>query len=448
MTKHISLPALLLVLIGTSAIAAPRQARAQTLSKRFDFAAKPQSSFQTNKIDFFFSDVPANQVVNGRDLSKLPGATLAERLTAELAAPMAEKDLYQLTQVYDRMDSKVSGQVIGYHNRSDDTDVNFQIVVGNSSNEKLKPNTVYQITAKLDFVTNVSSELFGIGGSADSNSFGLAVSQNPWVSAVPSGTPSVPSQPTEPSLPSDGDVGSYFGIPGSFFIDQSELSDLADASFDSLTQAEIAIVAKGVSVSPSQSAAYKAALLKNLNAAYAKALSNLGKVQPADVLQVRLTKELDLNVKAKLSEMSPEDIEQLKSMFGEGSGPVVLAATSVHAAASDSAEIRRTTTVDSAGNTVALGVPSGTCNNAPLSQLEGDDRWICERYSYMGRINNGKDEAHKEWTANSVSTQAPLEFTTDASGKPLYLNLNSHSGFEGLTVYYVTGIEYKIVEKK
>lgn len=449
MTKLISLPALLALLIGTSAVAAPRQARAQTLSKRFDFAAKPQSSFQSNKIDFFFSDVPANQVVNGRDLSKLPGATLAERLTAELAAPMAEQDLYQLTQVYDRMDSKVSGQVVGYHNRSDDTDVNFQIVVGNTASEKLKPNTVYQITAKLDFVTNVSSELFGIGGSADSNSFGLAVSQNPWVSAVPSGAPSIPTQPTEPSTPDNSEVGSYFGIPGSFFIEASELSELADASLDSLSKAEIAILSKGVSVSPSQTTAYKAALLKNLNAAYAKALANLGKVKPADALQVRLTAELDANVKAKLSEMSPEDIEQLKSMFGDGSGPVMLAATSVHAAAaSDSTEIRRTTTVDSNGNTVALGVPSGTCNNAPLSQLQGDDRWICERYSYMGRINNGKDEAHKEWTANSVSTQAPLEFRTDASGKPLYLNLNSHSGFEGLTVYYVTGIEYKIVEKK
>jgi hypothetical protein len=445
MTKLISLPALLLVLVGTSAVAAPRQARAQTLAKRFDFAAKPETSFQTSKIDFFFSDVPDNQVVNGRDLSSLPGATLADRLNAELAIPLAEQDLYQLTQVYDRMDASVSGQVIGYHNRSDDTDVNFQIVVGNTPAEKLKPNTVYQITAKLDFVTNVSSELFGIGGSADSNSFGLAVSQNPWVSTVPG---QAPSNPVEPSKPGSEDVSNYLGIPGKFFIEESELEAFAEASYSSLTAAEIAIISKGVSVSPSQSEEYKTALMNNLMDAYETARENLGKTKPADALQVRLTKELDAAVKAKLSAMSPEEIDQLKEIFGDGSGPVMLAATMMNTASSDSAVIRRTTTQDSNGNNVALGVPSGTCSSAPLNQLDGDDRWICERYSYMGRINNGKDAAHKQWTANSISTQAPLEFKTDASGKPLYLNLNSHSGFEGLTVYYVTGIEYKIVEKK
>ncbi len=106
----------------------------------------------------------------------------------------------------------------------------------------------------------------------------------------------------------------------------------------------------------------------------------------------------------------------------------------------------RTYTKDNEGKVRPLGIPSGDCSADRLERNE-DEEWLCNRYSYMGRINNGGLPAGT-WSANSISTATPVEITTDASGRPLYLNLASHSGFEGLTVYYVKAIEYRLVEKK
>lgn len=451
MTTFISLPTLMALVLGASsytALAASRSAAAPKLiSKRFDFAGKPQSSFSSFGINVFFSDVPADQVVNGRDLSAFPGDTLPERLISELGSSSAghnNENLYQLTQVYDRLDSKVSGQVIAYHNRSDDTDVNFQIVVGKTAADRLKPNTSYQITAKIDFFTNVSAELFGIGGSADSNSFGLAVSQNPWVSKIAGSDLSQPSNPD----PTDEALDSYYGLAASFFVEKSELAELALAAYDSLSEDELALLGSNLSVAPSRTKEYKAALVKVLTSLYAKVLSTLPKIDDSSELNAKISAQLDLVIKDKLNAMSDEEKQELKDMFGAPADPSFLLA----AAPESSSEMLRTSTLDSQGHVMPLGVPSGSCTTgAPLASLPAKNRWICERYSYMGRINNGldaSDNAGKLWAANSVSTKVPLEFKTDASGQPLYLNLNSHSGFEGLSVYYVTGIAYTIVEKK
>ncbi len=426
MTKLISLSTLAVALFGMTSAA--QGASSTPISQRYNFAGQSKATFKSAGIDFFFSDVPVNQAVNGRDLSKLPGKNLADRLTAETSLGTSEENLYQLTQVYDAMNKTVSGQAIGYHNRSDDTDVNMQIVVSN----KLKPNTTYLISAKLDFVTNVSSEAFGIGGSADSNSFGLLASQNPWVAAPEGSEPSTPDEPSVPSNPgsNDEDMNNYYGASASFFIDARELKKIETAALASLSAGDLETLN-----------ATAATADKALLALYTKVLNSLPTRDDSSELASRISDELDQNVKAKLAEMDPEEHEQLKQMFGQPSDPTLVMAASL--SNSNGAEaMLRVTTKDNNGKVVKLGVPSGNCNSGVKS-------WICDHYSYMGRINKGDEAANDgTWSANSVSTQKPLEFTTDASGKPIYLNINSHSGFEGLTVYYVTGLQYSIVEKK
>ncbi|MBC7658094.1 MAG: hypothetical protein H7249_00145 [Chitinophagaceae bacterium] len=435
MNKLISLPALFTLVFGSTHLHA-----AGAISKRFDFAGKPENSFQKVGIDFSFADLPANQNINGIDLSKVPGATLPERMVNELSSPLKESDLYQLTQIYDRLDAKTSGEVIAYHNRSDDTDVNMHIVVGNSAADKLKPNTTYLITAKIDFVTNVSADQFGTGGSANSNSFGLLASQNPWTVSVPgaAGKPNAPAQPSK----------GYDGIPAKFLISEDELTKIEAKEYDTLTADETALLSKGVTVSPSNTKAYKDALLKALQARYTNVLASLDKGAPTgDALNIRIAAELDVFLRDRLTAMSDEDKEALKSMFSDGGSPAV--ALTLAAVDENSNAMLRTSTLDSQGRRIELRNPSGYCGTKAPSDSTADERWVCDHYSYMGRIDNGLETANDgAFVANSISTKVPLTFKTDASGKPLYLNLNSHSGFEGLTVYYVTGIEYRIVEKK
>jgi hypothetical protein len=306
-----SVLAFLSFLLLTSAgalLSAAEETDPQILQKHFDFRVK-KAGFQDFGIDFFFADLPSNQIVNGRDLEKLPGKTLPDRLKAEsstISFDEGEPTFYQLTQLYDEYDSTVSGQLIAYHNRSDDLDVNLQIPIDGSL---LKPDMTYQISAKIAFVSNAPAGRPGIGGSVDSNSFGLALSQSPW------------------------------------------------------------------------------------------------KIRRDD----------------------------------------------------DSNGMLRTYTDDGKGRVIRLGVPSGRCTSRPLKDMDEDDRWICEHYRYMGRISNGLDESKASnppdldtsaWRSNSIETKPPLEFETDESGRPLYVNLNSHSGFEGLTVYYIQSIDLTVQEKQ
>ncbi|RYZ80603.1 MAG: hypothetical protein EOP04_25580, partial [Proteobacteria bacterium] len=410
--------------MSVSANAAPRKPRStlQTISKRIDFAGKPAVTFKSSNIDFFFSDIPADQRVNATE---------------------APSNFYELVQGYQELNSSVSGQFIGYHNRSDDTDVNLQIAVGNKPSEKLKPNTTYTITAKINFITNVSSSLFGIGGSADSNSFGLAVSQNPWVAKVESAD--APTEPSEPSPTDPNDpISSYYGIPPSFIIESSELADLALAAFDNLSADELALLSQNVNVLPSDKVKFKAAVVKVLNTLYTAVLDSLAQgVDTSDPLTAKIAKELDRNIKDKLNSLSKEDLANIIGSFGGDASPVVALARETEepiGGASSEAHLR-TSTIDSEGKVRTLGVPSGDCTTGEA--VAADKQWICSHYSYMGRINNGLEGSESVWKANSVSTQAPVTFKTDSSGNPLYLNINSHSGFEGLTGYYLTGIEYK-----
>lgn len=442
MNKFISLPCLAVLSLAAASfngMAAPRDKKRapHTISQRFDFAGKAQATFQSFGIDFFFSDVPADQLTNGRDLQQFAGKTLAERLLSETSGgdfgPNGE-NFYQLTQIYDRLDARFSGQAIAYSNRSDDADVNLQMVVGQTTRDKLKPNTTYLITAKLDFVSKASSSGFGVGGSPDSNSFGLVVSHNPWVAKVSNGN-SAPERPSEPAP--DTALNSYYGIAGSFFIDRSELLDLASIGFENLTPEDLSALGSD-----------SASQLKALNSLYAKILAQLPKIDTSSDLSQAISRELDANIKAKLSELGAEELEQLKGMFGAPSEPVLLSAASSAASETSSAYIR-TSTTDQDGRVIPLGIPSGSCTSGlPLNDLDADDRFICERYSYMGRINSGLTDQSGAWAQNSISTQKALEFTTDADANPIYLNLSSHSGFEGVTVYYVTGLEYRLVEKK
>lgn len=101
----------------------------------------------------------------------------------------------------------------------------------------------------------------------------------------------------------------------------------------------------------------------------------------------------------------------------------------------------RTSTTDAEGKRISLRGPYGDCERS-----DAKTKWVCERFVKMGQVSNGTNKF--EWRANSLKTSTPLTFKTDASGQPLFVNLVSHSGFEGVTVYYLTGVEIQVVEKK
>ena len=99
----------------------------------------------------------------------------------------------------------------------------------------------------------------------------------------------------------------------------------------------------------------------------------------------------------------------------------------------------RTETKDSDGNSIPLRGPYGDCDS-------NKNPWICARFIKMGQISTGSNSA--SWTANSIKTLAPIKFKTDSSGNPIYVNVFSHSGFEGVTTYYLTALQIEVVETK
>lgn len=389
--------------------------------KTYDFTTESKT-FASQGVAFFFSDIPSDQKTNFIDLKKLKGATLLEKMTSEIILA-GGPSLYQLRQVFDA-NKDARGQAIGYHNRSDDVDTNLTIKVSDDGTQKLKPNTVYKVSAKLNFYTNVTSASFGVGGSADSNAYGMIVSPSPFV--LKTAADDLSGGPKE-----------HYGHAARFYLEDNELPDLAGEVIDTISGAELEVLLSKLQPAPEDETEMRNAGIKVLVQIMKDILNKKSASQ--DALSKKLVAKIDKTIEAKLADLSPEDIEGLKGSGGSGS-PVMAAASGT---TSNSGLYLRTFTQDENKKEIRVGVPAGDCTSG-LRDLTPVQRWTCDHYSYMGRINNGLNEI--SWRANSISTAKPVQIKTDAQGSPIYVNLTSHSGFEGLTLFYVSGIELTISE--